>query len=1436
MFEYFLIDMQMEPEVLTSRIVQAISTVQLFVQRCYLGLEERYGVPAGRLIGQDQWDKWMKRYRIWEANRKVFLYPENWIQPSLRDDKSPFFKELESELLQRDVSPQTIGDAIKNYTFKLHEISDLHCEGIFVEPSPEVLHVFARTRNAPYLHFYANYQVNDAVWSAWEKVNVDIPSYDSEKQNINRSVNELSGTYLTPVVWGQRLLLFFPQFVKKSAPNPGFQTEKPYKEIGEKSSPNDSKPIEYWEIKLAWSERKNGRWTPKQISTDAIVQEDLPRTLPHLSSFRFVPRLFSDKLIFDIDTNKDQLWGTSARRRNIRMLQGNPSITTETSPLFAGMSVEGPGIESGTSIQAVDHSTSTVVLSKPPAVPPRIHNVSCDEHFITILGVRIRWPRRFDVNCDSNFIDADELKFSVSSVHSKTPGFQFDGTHVFASGSLSDLSAIPNSRFHVSREPTDPADCVRSLQTEGANAPSYLNLPIVTVVGKEQKLYSRNSGLASPECEMRHDFAYELAGKTNGESLQPLISCFRDRSDDNPNEAFGGNGKRDWNELRKPFSIYNWEFGFHIPMFLSERCLNAQQYDRALEMAHSVFDPKKGTTASPTDVWQFFPFRDSASINTLEHIMNGIASGDMDEIEKVSRWRDRPFEPHLIARDRPSAYMKWTVMQYLRILIAYGDHYFRMNTLEFIPMAVQCYVMASHLYGDPGQMIPRRGKKKIAKYNDLVNRLDAFGNAFQAVELLFPASNQVPVPIDDSELDVALPNLLGFLRTRYFCIPNNPMLRGLKETIDDRLFKIRHSLDINGVFRQLPLFEPPIDPALLVQATAQGLNLNSVLNDLGSPLPNYRFVYLHQKALELCSEVKSLGNAFLSTKEKRDSESLARLRANHESVIQDLILETRKLQLAESQKSLDALQESRKGPESRMQYYLRLIGEDLGKLPNADADFSEIPNNVEQPVSESGLKLIRYEKEQLDKAKDSAETQVKAGAVEELANVLSLIPQFGIDAMFWGIGGDVKFGGQQLGPATSAIARIMKIAADYLAYQSSSAATKGGFLRALQDRIQQANQAGYEIKNIDRQILAQRIRVNIAEQELKNHEKQIEHAREVNDFLRNKYTNDDLYSYMEGSLRTLFYQTYTLAYDLAKKAERAFQFERVKPTLPGNQTQPSFIQLGYWDAGHDGLMSGEKLYLALKAVRICLPVRTRHDFEITKQVSLRQLNPAQLVELRTKGICSIELPESLFDMDFPGHFMRRIKSVALTVPCVVGPYTGLNCTLKLESNEIRKQGISSGPYAKKLDEDDERFMTCHVPISSIAVSTGQNDSGVFELNFRDERYIPFEGAGAISKWSLRLPEIRQFDYETIADVVMTIRYTSIDGGEVLKTAATDAVKDALKSIEDQASSVASRSLSILSTTLHHSGQDFRILQQMGRSPRWIVRLERPSPAHCKELE
>ena len=57
--------------------------------------------------------------------------------------------------------------------------------------------------------------------------------------------------------------------------------------------------------------------------------------------------------------------------------------------------------------------------------------------------------------------------------------------------------------------------------------------------------------------------------------------------------------------------------------------------------------------------------------------------------QDVADWHDYPFQPHVVARSRIQAYMMWIVMKYIEILIAYGDYYFRQNTLEAIPDATQ---------------------------------------------------------------------------------------------------------------------------------------------------------------------------------------------------------------------------------------------------------------------------------------------------------------------------------------------------------------------------------------------------------------------------------------------------------------------------------------------------------------------------------------------------------------------------------------------------------------------------------------------------------------------------------------------------------------------------------------------------------------------------
>ena len=202
-------------------------------------------------------------------------------------------------------------------------------------------------------------------------------------------------------------------------------------------------------------------------------------------------------------------------------------------------------------------------------------------------------------------------------------------------------------------------------------------------------------------------------------------------------------------------------------------------------------------------------------------------------------------------------------MKYLDNLIEWGDSLFRQDTVESINEATQRYVLAANLLGPRPQRIPPRGAVRAKTFAQLkAQGLDPMGNALVELEGKFPFNLSLPQTLGP-EPDAAGP-LFGIGRTLYFCIPRNEKLLGYWDTVADRLFKIRHCMNIEGVVRPLALFDPPIDPGMLVKAAAAGIDIGSVVNGLNRPVGPVRCLTMIQKALELCNEVRSLGGALLS--------------------------------------------------------------------------------------------------------------------------------------------------------------------------------------------------------------------------------------------------------------------------------------------------------------------------------------------------------------------------------------------------------------------------------------------------------------------------------------------------------------------------------------------------------------------------------------------
>ncbi len=1378
LFEYFLIDVQMDTCMETSRIKQAISSVQLFIQRCFIGLESKIengdekGVGA-TVLDRTRWE-WMQRYRVWEANRKVLLYPENWIESNLRDDKSPFFKELESELLQKDINKHNVTDALKNYLYKVDEVANMEVVGLYIEGtnssdkegktvwSPEAkLHVFSRTRNAPYLFYYRYLALDEMNWYPWEKMQVDIPSYDVED-----SIGQITGNgcYLTPVVWNGRLLIFFPQIMKKTKANEN-TSGKTITDMSNDST-ETNKPVEYFEIKIAWSEYKNSKWSQKQVSKYAVSdvppsslywkyfdENNIAQSKVEVARKEFTTRekdYEDEKKCYEQKFKGIDLKVTGVNLSDDSVLNsytalGNPINNiwpmdeNNRSLIVAFRKKDIAQTALGTAESYASHTYSQ--LMNPPVLRPVPSNIS-KYQFVPILAA------------------GSSLSIQVYYENNERGSFEFSSSNIIAKEKDSQHQNFTTAdSFHHN------SSVIRSLQKSNVTGNYSFN---------DKTLTTYNT------IAFYHSDSLKLVGLINSQLLEAFFKYPLDGINHNLDidEAFGNpldnQGNKIYNELKRPYSLYNWELFFHTPIMIATALSKAQQFEEAMKWFHYVFNPIiEGT--DDKRFWQFAPFKEINSKNILEQIFGKLKANTKDDA--ISAWRNNPFKPHLVARDRPVAYKKWVVMKYIDNIVEWGDYLYRQDTIESINQATQMYVLAGHILGRRPMMILKRGEFKPQTYMSLLDKWDANSDAMGEMEVAAVINIRQETNTGKEDKETATTDMFGNISALYFCIPNNPKLLGYWDTIADRLFKIRHCQNIEGVFRKLPLFEPPIDPTLLVKAAAQGLSISSVVNDLNTAMPNYRFYYLLQKALELCNELKSLGGAMLSAIEKKDNETIAVIRARHEGTMNNLVMEIKKLQLDETQKSLDSLKQNRKAPEARMEYYLKLAGEDVSKIPTTENDFTEFANSIEKPFDETGLRLSKYEKEEYDKSHEAHKWQMGASGVEALSAIFHALPDGVITAAPFGVGTQAKHGGTHFGNASTAISKVLQIVSSQLSFESSNAAKKGGYQRALQERIQQANAAGYELKQIDKQITAQQIRIDIANKEINNHQKQIDNANEVEEFLKNKYTNEELYIWMKGSLKTLYRQVYNLAYDLAKKAEKTYCFER-------GVSNANFIQSGYFDAGREGLLAGEQLYVGLKQLEAAYQDKRGYDYEITKHVSLRQLDPFALLQLKASNKCNFDIPEVLFDMDLPGHYKRRIKSVSISIPCIAGPYTSVNATLRLMNNKFRNSAIAAN-YPEKTDETDERFVTYNIPITAIATSSAQNDSGMFELNFKDERYLPFEGAGVISGWNLELPGTKQFDYDTISDVVLHVKYVASEGGENLKSAARNTVVNQLNNIRQQ---------------------------------------------------
>jgi hypothetical protein len=523
----------------------------------------------------------------------------------------------------------------------------------------------------------------------------------------------------------------------------------------------------------------------------------------------------------------------------------------------------------------------------------------------------------------------------------------------------------------------------------------------------------------------------------------------------------------------------------------------------------------------------------------------------------------------------------------------------------------------------------------------------------------------------------------------------NPVWESLRLHAQANLSKIHNGLNIAGM-----LFATPL------------------LSEASTILPSqYRYAALVERAKQLVGIAQQVESGFLATLERLDAETYSLMQAGHDLRVAGATVSLQDLKITDADLTVQMAELQQEKAQIQVDYF--------------DDQLREGLNSWEKTALASMGTAIYLQ--------TAASVAYGSGAVTE---TLKAIFTFGI----FGSPGD-------------AIGKTLSAFSSAASLSGQLAQTIASFERREQDwRLQKS------LSEKDVQINGQQILLALNQRQMALMERelaglQLDHATAVVDFLVSKFTNAELYDWMSGVLGRVYSYFLQQATAMAKLAQSQLAFERQEPAL-------SVVQSDYWQVTAEGLSDGgtdgatpdrrgltgsaRLLQDIYQLDQYAFETRQR-KLQLTQTLSLAQLVPLELQKFRETGDLIFVTPMELFDRDFPGHYLRLIRRVRVSVIALVPPTRGLRATLSAS-------GIS------RVVTGGDTFETIQVRRfgETVAFTSPLNATGLFELEPEGELLLPFEGMGVDTSWDLQLPKAANpFDYRAIADILLTIEYTAL---------------------------------------------------------------------------
>ncbi|WP_248747786.1 neuraminidase-like domain-containing protein [Pseudomonas sp. MWU12-2037] len=728
------------------------------------------------------------------------------------------------------------------------------------------------------------------------------------------------------------------------------------------------------------------------------------------------------------------------------------------------------------------------------------------------------------------------------------------------------------------------------------------------------------------------------------------------------------------------------------------------------------------------------------ALGWLHHLFDPSARINPGRIETTAYWRSRPLlmegdpsfevaspaDPDAIAYSNPIHYRKRIFRDYVETLIEWGDWLYRQLTRDSLTEAKMLYLRAARMMGPAPDV---RGASNWTPKT--LSELEGARNleCFDALAQSLSVDTLINLPLTSGHALWA-----PMLDHPDFRPEINRDLLDVWDTLQARLHNLRHHLTIDGKPIDLPLYDTPINPKDLMRAQAGGGGFN--LRDILTPpiVPPYRFMAILPRAQQAVQTLCRFGDQLRQYMEQADRCDQETLQQEHLIEMGDFSRELQDEMLKYAKAMLKALEASRAAIEVREKYF-------------------------------EGVSFRDLNKEEIEAAKSLKQAKTNtllAGLVSAVGHGADSVPNI--------IGmatGGMKFSGVFQAPATMLGA--------YSQTESiwSTLHDRYGSQQRMRDEWNFQHKAALaERAALDKQLEAQKIQIQASVVSLNQQVRSIEQAREMYAFLTQTRTSRaSLYRWMQSKMATLYFQTYDAVTALCLSVQACWQYEI-------GDYETHFILPGAWVDSHHGFTAGDTLTLGLLRMESAFVHRYERRLTIRKMVSLRDYFAEEewsdkLLLLESTGKLDFNLDSRFYDSDYPGHYLRQIRRISVTLPALLGPYEMASMTLtQISSKLLIKPDLGGARHLYDPQHPDAD--TTHVRYNlraqpQIAVSDGLDDDGIgSRFSFDEERYASFERTGAISSWQISIPRTRPGTQErllaSLTDIIVQVEYTALDGG------------------------------------------------------------------------